>query len=228
MIRILAKYKLLVIPVIIYRLKIYILTHKIGFDLVSNAIKRSNLDISGGSIKTAKDEIIIRSNNRQTTTKGLEDIVVLTAKNGDILKIRDIANVSLNFSDIPIKVYVNGERAINFIIQKTPEEDIKKIANSVQKYIKQFNKDNPEFEIITLFQFADMLDQRIETLSDNLILGLLLVAIILGLFLSFRLSLWVRLVYLSLYRNDIYWSCIWNDYKYDFIIRYDIGCRNTS
>ena len=36
-----------------------------------------------------------------------------------------------------------------------------------------------------------MLDQRIETLSDNLILGLLLVAIILGLFLSFRLSLWV-------------------------------------
>ena len=168
-----------------------LLTHKISFDLVSNAIKRSNLDISGGSIKTAKDEIIIRSNNRQTTTKGIEDIVVLTAKNGDILKIRDIANVSLDFSDIPIKVYVNGERAINFIIQKTPEEDIKKIANSVQKYIKQFNKDNPEFEIITLFQFADMLDQRIETLSDNLILGLLLVTIILGLFLSFRLSLWV-------------------------------------
>ena len=36
-----------------------------------------------------------------------------------------------------------------------------------------------------------MLDQRIKTLSNNLILGLLLVAIILGLFLSFRLSLWV-------------------------------------
>ena len=36
-----------------------------------------------------------------------------------------------------------------------------------------------------------MLDQRIETLSNNLLLGLLLVAIVLGLFLSFRLSLWV-------------------------------------
>ena len=168
-----------------------LLMHNISFDLVSSAIKRSNIDISGGSIKTDKDEIIIRSNNRETTTKGIEQIVVFTNKNGDILRIKDIANVSLDFSDIPIKVFVNGERAINFIIQKTPEEDIKKIANSVQKYITEFNKDNPDFEIITLFQFADMLDQRIETLSDNLILGLLLVAIILGLFLSFRLSLWV-------------------------------------
>ena len=107
-------------------------------DLVSNAIKRSICTFQG-SIKTAKDEIIIRSNNRETTTKGIEEIVVLTAKNGDILRIRDIANVSLDF-DIPIKVFVNGERAINFIIQKTPEEDIKKIANSVQKYIKQLIK----------------------------------------------------------------------------------------
>ena len=168
-----------------------LLMHNISFDLVSSAIKRSNIDISGGSIKTDKDEIIIRSNNRETTTQGIEQIVVFTNKNGDILRIKDIANVSLDFSDIPIKVFVNGERAINFIIQKTPEEDIKKIANSVQKYITEFNEDNPDFEIITLFQFADMLDQRIETLSDNLILGLLLVAIILGLFLSFRLSLWV-------------------------------------
>ena len=104
-----------------------LLKHNISFDLVSTAIKRSNIDISGGSIKTDKDEIIIRSNNRETTTHGIEQIVVFTNKNGDILRIKDIANVSLDFSDIPIKVFVNGERAINFIIQKTPEEDIKKL-----------------------------------------------------------------------------------------------------
>ena len=77
------------------------------------------------------------------------------------------------------------------MITKTPDEDIKKIANSIQAYITKFNNENPEFKILTLFQFADMLDQRIETLSNNLLLGLFLVALILGLFLSFRLSLWV-------------------------------------
>ena len=168
-----------------------LLRHNINFDVVSSAIRSSNIDISGGNIKTQRDEIIIRSNNRNTTTKGVENIVVFSNINGDIVRLKDIADVSLEFSDIPIKSYVNGKRAINFMIQKTPEEDIKKIANSIQKYITTFNAENNEFKIITLFQFADMLDQRIETLSNNLLLGLLLVAIVLGLFLSFRLSLWV-------------------------------------
>ncbi len=171
--------------------EVVLLRHNINFDIISSAIRLSNIDISGGSIKTRKDEIIIRSNNRNTTIEGIENIVVLSDKNGDIVRLKDIAKVSLEFSDIPITSYVNGERAINFIIKKTPEEDIKKIAKSVQRYITKFNQTNPEFEVLTLFQFSDMLDQRIKTLSDNLLLGLLLVAIILGLFLSFRLSLWV-------------------------------------
>ena len=57
--------------------------------------------------------------------------------------------------------------------------------------IETFNAENEGYEIITIFQFADMLDERIQTLSKNLIIGLLLILIILGFFLSFRLSLWV-------------------------------------
>jgi len=171
--------------------EVALIRYNINFDKISNAIRTSNIDISGGSIKTNRDEIVIRSNNRNTTTTGVENIVVLSNRNGDIVRVKDIARVSLEFSDIPIKSYVNGKRAINFMIQKTPEEDIKKIATSMQKYISKFNTENNKFKIITLFQFSDMLDQRIATLSNNLLLGLLLVTIVLGLFLSFRLSLWV-------------------------------------
>ena len=168
-----------------------LLRNNITFDIISAAIRRSNIDISGGSVKTQKDEIIIRSNNRKTTAKGIEEIVIFSDKNGDIVRLKDIASVKLEFSDIPVTSYINGQRAISFLINKTPEEDIKKIANEIQSYTTNFKKDNPEYDIITLFQFADMLDQRIETLSNNLLIGLFLVLIILGLFLSFRLSLWV-------------------------------------
>ena len=168
-----------------------LLRNDITFDIISTAIKRSNIDISGGSVKTQNDEIIIRSNNRETTAEGIGEIVMFSDKNGDIVRLKDIASVKLEFSDIPVTSYINGQRAISFLIKKTPEEDIKKIANAIQNYAETFKKKNPEYKIITLFQFADMLDQRIETLSNNLLIGLLLVLIILGLFLSFRLSLWV-------------------------------------
>ena len=168
-----------------------LLRHNLNFDIVSNKIKMSNIDISGGSIKTKKDEIIIRSNNRKNTAEELRKIVVQSNINGGIVRLKDVASVEMKFSEIPIKSYVNGERSISFIIKKTPDEDLKKIANSLENYINKFNSENKDFEILTLFQFSDMLDQRIETLSDNLILGLILVLIVLGFFLSFRLSAWV-------------------------------------
>ncbi|MGY8988390.1 MAG: efflux RND transporter permease subunit, partial [Flavobacteriales bacterium] len=168
-----------------------LLKYSLTFDIISAAIKRSNIDISGGSIKTNKDEIIIRSNNRHSTAEEIQEIVIFSERNGDIIRLKDIAKVELEFSDIPIISYVNGKRSISFIIKKTPEEDIAKIAASMESYIKTFNEENKGYEIITLFQFSDLLDQRIETLSKNLLIGLFLILIILGFFLSFRLSLWV-------------------------------------
>jgi len=169
-----------------------LLRHNLNFDIISSKIKMSNIDISGGNIKTNKDEIIIRSNNRNNTADEIKNIVVQSNINdGGIVRLKDVASVEMKFSDIPLKSYVNGQRSISFIINKTPEEDLNKIAKSVEKYIKNFNVENDGFEIVTLFQFSDMLDQRIETLSNNLILGLILVLIVLGFFLSFRLSAWV-------------------------------------
>ena len=168
-----------------------LLRYNLTFDIVSAAIKRSNIDISGGSIKTKKEEIIIRSNNRATTSQEIKEIIILSNVEGGTIRLKDISKVTLEFAEIPIKSYVNGQRSISFLIEKTPEEDIKKIANSIQNYIKVFNRNNDGYKIITQFQFADMLDQRIQTLSKNLLIGLFLVLIILGFFLSFKLSLWV-------------------------------------
>ena len=97
----------------------------------------------------------------------------------------------MEFSEIPMKNYVNGKRGVSFIVKKTTDEDLDKIADEVSAYIEKFNENESEFEMLSLFQFADLLDQRIDTLTYNLVIGLFLVCFVLGLFLSLRLSLWV-------------------------------------
>ncbi len=168
-----------------------LLRYNLNFDIVSNAIKLSNIDISGGSVKTVDEEIIIRSMNRTTDPELIKNIVIYSLPNGDIVQLKDIADVKLDFSEIPMKSYTDGKRSINFIVKKTADEDLNKIADVMTNYIDNFNLNQQEYEMKNLFQFADMLDQRIFMLSKNLIIGLLLVCIVLGLFLSLRLSLWV-------------------------------------
>lgn len=161
------------------------------FDFIANSIRASNIDLSGGSVKTQNEEIIIRSMNRSTDPDKIKNIVVLAKPNGELIRVNDIADVKLDFAEIPLKNYINGKRGVSFIVKKTSNEDLNSIADEMTQYIKEFNASNNEYTIKSLFQFADLLDQRIDTLSVNLIIGLLLVCIVLGLFLSLRLSLWV-------------------------------------
>ena len=69
-----------------------LLRHNLNFDIISSKIKMSNIDISGGVIKTKKDEIIIRSNNRNNTADEIKNIVVQSNINdGGIVRLKDIS-----------------------------------------------------------------------------------------------------------------------------------------
>ena len=168
-----------------------LLKYGLSFNFISNVIRMSNIDLSGGSVKTSEEEIIIRSMNRSTDPEIVKEIVIFAKPNGDVIKLKDIADVKLDFSEVPMKNYVNGKRGVSFIVKKTSDEDLDKIADEMSSYISKFNNKEEKFKMRSLFQFADLLDQRIDTLSNNLVIGLFLVCLVLGLFLSLRLSLWV-------------------------------------
>ena len=168
-----------------------LLKYGLNFNIISNVIRMSNIDLSGGSVKTNEEEIIIRSMNRSTDPDKVKEIVIFAKPNGDVIKLKDIAEVKLDFTEIPLKNYINGKRGVSFIVKKTTDEDLDKIADEMTSYISKFNKKEEKFKMRSLFQFADLLDQRIDTLSNNLVIGLFLVCLVLGMFLSLRLSLWV-------------------------------------
>ena len=168
-----------------------LLKYGLNFNIISNVIRMSNIDLSGGSVKTNEEEIIIRSMNRSTDPDKVKEIVIFSKPNGDVVKLKDIAEVKLDFTEVPLKNYINGKRGVSFIVKKTTDEDLDKIADEMTSYISKFNKNEEKFKMRSLFQFADLLDQRIDTLSNNLVIGLFLVCLVLGMFLSLRLSLWV-------------------------------------
>lgn len=168
-----------------------LLKYNLTFDEISQKVKTSNLDISGGTIKSNEEELYIRSLNKSTNADKIAQIVIKSTVTGELIKLKDVADVKFEFSDIALENYVDGQRSISFIIKKLPSEDLHAISKYIDKYIKEFNNKNKEFEMQSLFMFSDLLDQRINMLTNNLFIGLILVCIVLGIFLSLRLSVWV-------------------------------------
>ena len=65
--------------------------HGLTFDLIANAIRRSSLDLPGGSIKTPSGEVLVRTKGQAYTARDFEQLMLLTQPDGTHLTVADVA-----------------------------------------------------------------------------------------------------------------------------------------
>ncbi|MEP2772129.1 MAG: efflux RND transporter permease subunit [Fulvivirga sp.] len=163
----------------------------ITFDEVASAVRLNNRDISAGSIKSSSEEILIRSKAKETEAALISEIIVRSNPDGSNLLLKDIATIKEQFADQPTKALLNGKRAVFIEVQKLEEEDLQVISDYVTNYVDEFNATHSGINLELTWDFMSMLNQRLDLLTNNGMIGLLLVLIALGTFLSLRLSFWV-------------------------------------
>jgi len=168
-----------------------LLRYNITFDQIVRAIQNNNQDVSGGEIKSETEEYLIRLRSRSADPGKIGNIVLRGTPDGGYIRIRDVADVKVKFADSPNREWTNGKPSVSINVQKLPEEDLDAITEWALDYISEFNDRNQGVEIIVSRAYLDILRSRLDLLTRNGMLGLLLVVIALSIFLSFRLSLWV-------------------------------------
>ncbi|MFT6881657.1 MAG: multidrug efflux pump subunit AcrB [Marinoscillum sp.] len=165
--------------------------YNLTFDQVVAAVRQNNRDVSAGSVKSSTEEILIRSKSKETEADAISDIVLRSNEDGSKLLLRDIATIKEQFADQPNKALLNGKEAVFMEVKKLEAEDLTLISETVTAYVKTFNEKNDAVKLTTTWDFNTLLTQRLDLLTSNGVVGLLLVLVSLGLFLSIRLSFWV-------------------------------------
>jgi len=168
-----------------------LLKYGILIDEIALAIQKNNQDLTGGILRNEKEELIIRSRQRSTDPKVIENIVLRTTATGQKIHIRDVAKINLQFSETSAEVYYKGKRSITIEVKKTPDQDLGAITDYVREYRDKYNSENHPAKINIQYESAVMLQDRIDLLTSNGMFGLVLVILMLGLFLSTRVSIWV-------------------------------------
>lgn len=168
-----------------------LLRYGLSMEQVAQAVGSRNIDITAGQIRGSDKDLIIRSTARTTNPLEIGQMIVRTTTTGETVYLKDVADVVYQFSEDSELSKFNGQPAIVFNIEKTTDEDLSEIAQAVKDYQKAFNEANPDFHFQIFYEFSEMLSQRIDLLSENGIMGLVLVLVCLGIFLNLKLSAWV-------------------------------------
>lgn len=165
-------------------------SYNLTFQELAQAISEQNIQVTGGRIR-GKEETIIRSDHREYTANALLDVTLKVLDNGKKVKVRDVANIKDDWAESTNAGFFNGERAIFVTVNTLNEENILKAADSIEEYVKEFNKRGGTIDMVLVEDGTINLKDRISLLQKNGIIGAVLVFILLALFLRIRLAFWV-------------------------------------
>ncbi len=168
--------------------------HGLSFDQVARAVRRSSLDLPGGSVKTEAGEILLRTDGQAYRGQEFEDLVLINRGDGTRLTLGQVATVVDGFAETDLTARFDGHPAVLVQVYRVGDQDVTELANRAKAYVEKTAKRMPEGVKLTVWQDDTViLEDRMRTLSDNGRAGLLLVLIVLTLFLRLRLAFWVSI-----------------------------------
>ena len=162
------------------------------FDDVAQAVRRSSMDLPGGSVKAESGEILLRTIGQAYRGGEYEDLTLMTRADGSRLRLADVARVIDGFEETDAWSRFDGAPTVMIQVFRIGDENAPDVSATVHEYVdgKQ-DRLPPGISIATWQDTSVLLSDRTNLLLKNGFQGLVLVFIILTLFLRMRLALWV-------------------------------------
>lgn len=159
---------------------------------VSDAIRRYSANISAGQLKTDSGIISVRVENQFYKGDEFRQIPVKVGNNGAKVLLGDIAEIKDQFVEGERYFQMSGANAISLSVKATKDQNMIPVAESVNRYIEERNKTLPPgVQLESIVDMTYYLNARLDMMLKNLFQGAILVALMLTLFLRFKLALWV-------------------------------------
>jgi len=168
--------------------------HGLSFDQVAAAVRRSSLDLPGGSIKADSGEILLRAKGQAYAGDDFEKIALVSRADGSRLVLGDVATIVDGFAESDKAARFDGLPAVYVDVGRVGDQKSLSISSKVRAYLEEAEARMPEGIRLTPWNDeSTVLADRLGTMVRNARGGFLLVVLILSLFLRLRLALWVSL-----------------------------------
>ena len=152
---------------------------------IINAINEQNLVSPVGRIESTVNKIDIEYHGLLDDMSQFEDIIVRGTNDGNIVRLKDVANIELGRKAYDYRSNVEGHPGAMFIVNQSPGANATAVNAEINKVIAEISKTLPaglEFKLMETsddFLFASM-----HSVVETLIVAIILVVLIVYLFLQ--------------------------------------------
>ena len=159
---------------------------------VTNAINQYSANISAGQLRTDAGLVSVRFESQFYDGQEFASIPVKIGSDGAKVVLSDIADIKDGFTEGERYFRYSGQNAVLIAVDATKSQSMVPIAETVKDFMAFKNTELPAgLELKELVDMTYYLNARLNMMLNNLFQGSLLVALMLTIFLRFRLAFWV-------------------------------------
>lgn len=152
---------------------------------VRDVIKARNSDTSAGDLDDGKKRYLLRTVGRFDNQKALEELILAHRDGSDIL-LKDVASIKLLHHEVREIGVMNNERGLTLSVKRNPGSNVIDIKRSMMQVVDEMREDlliPNGLDMILMSDDVRYVEDSIQNVSQNLLLGALLATVILFLFL---------------------------------------------
>ncbi|WP_339734066.1 efflux RND transporter permease subunit [uncultured Sunxiuqinia sp.] len=161
---------------------------------VADILVRSSEDIPAGAVETATGEILLRMKERKQWAEEFGKIEIISSGNGAVVALADLAEITDGFEESGFHGQFNQQQSVEIEIFRVGDQSPLTIASTVESVLHEFERSLPpgvKHRIDS--NRAEDYRERLSLLTENGILAIVIVLLILSLFLEIKLAFWVMM-----------------------------------
>lgn len=152
----------------------------IHFDEIVEALEKVNKNVGGGYVSQTAEQFLIQGVGLFKSENDIKNVPVKTLESFKIIKISDIAEVSLGKELRTGSATYNEHEVVLGTVMMLLGENSRNIAKKVDDRVKEIAMTLPPGYVLkTVYNRADLVDATLGTVEHNLVLGATLVIIVL-------------------------------------------------
>ena len=166
--------------------------YKMSINEVISAISSRNarFTVGGNNQESLEKNIVILSEFE--SLDDIKNVVIKSSFDGPVIRLDDIAEVFRGQEEEKSITRVNGTKGFVLQVKKQPQADIIRTVKRVRARVEELQKNIPDdINIFYTDDSSEAVANRLEIIIKNGYIGLALVLVVLGVFLSLKTAFWV-------------------------------------
>jgi multidrug efflux pump subunit AcrB len=157
---------------------------------VVRAISRDNVSGTGDALETETARLKVEVWNRYEKPEDAADTLIKALPGGAVLRVRDVARIESGYEDTRLISHTSAERGVSLIVRKRENADQIDAVDEVRAFMDQARL-SPGVTFEYLNDVSFFTKNRLDVMFSNGILGAVLVAVVLWLFMDTQSAIWV-------------------------------------